>query len=462
MSAGALQSAIDTLHKDEHVIVLTERKWYDKLEAIICHADKTPKAESPYYSLLSLILHTYGVTCTHLNLEASDFSLTVVLKDPDNPEGGRHQLGGWVKAKPKIRMCTKKANKNGKASADANADPGKQDLVDGQGGAGEVDLDGRNEQVDPDGRKEQVNLEDKKEQADAEDEEEADTEDEEEVNMEHEVEHAEEEVEDAEKKVEDAEEEVEDAEDKEEDMDAEDEREDSDTDAEDEEEEMDVEDEVQGRDVEYESNEAGTEHGARSNDSAGFDDDAGFDNGAGPDDGADLNHGAGPNQDAALDHSAGPDCDTGPNHGIAEPDKENKAEKHDAEKDRTLPNNVTQRLIADLPQLCKQAHYAFNNFKEDVIHAMLMYGMTFSLFRFMRPLNWDSIRGTDDHTRPETIFSDELILINKEFNPHFKHALHLLTASLGLSYQPSWFQLPSDYQIGTPDLVHSSSLHFLT
>ncbi|TFY73218.1 hypothetical protein EWM64_g10794, partial [Hericium alpestre] len=393
MSAGALQSAIDTLYKDEHVIITTESQWYDNLQAKIRHADATPKSEAPYYAPLNYILETYAATCGHPDLvvtvtpqgrfeammdfspqvkrQASDFSLTVVLKKPNNPVDGKGRLAGWVEAKPRDRVYMKNVNTDQNASV--NADPGNPGDICGQGEVEGAEAD------------------DAEKEAYTDDEGEDDTGGEvEEMNTEGKVEHVNTE---GEVEGEDSEGEVED-------LDSEDEAEELDAP---EDEEMDAEDRAERTDQGEESPEAG-------------------------------------HVDEANPANA------------SEPDREDKAEKVHAKK-APFPMNTTQQLVANLPQLCKQAHYAFDHFAEDVIHAMVTYGMGFSFFRFTRPANWDSIRGTEDYTLPEPVFSDEDILIDGRLNPHFKQALHLLTASLGLSYQPSWFQLPSGYHSSPPDLT---------
>ncbi|TFY79456.1 hypothetical protein EWM64_g4552, partial [Hericium alpestre] len=110
-------------------------------------------------------------------------------------------------------------------------------------------------------------------------------------------------------------------------------------------------------------------------------------------------------------------------------------------------SKVIQRLVEDLRQLCQQAYFAFEHFDADVLHAILTYGMTFSCFKFIRPADWDSIRGNKDGivSAPEPVYSNERMVFEDYINPHLLEALHLMTASMGMSYQPSWFQLPPGY-----------------
>ncbi|TFY78253.1 hypothetical protein EWM64_g5759 [Hericium alpestre] len=113
---------------------------------------------------------------------------------------------------------------------------------------------------------------------------------------------------------------------------------------------------------------------------------------------------------------------------------------------------ISKRVSRDLAQLCKQAFFAFHNFDEDVLHAILIYGMIFYCFRFIRPANWDSIQGNESECvgSPEPVHSNEDILLGNNINPRFLQALHLMTGPLNLPYQPSWFRLPPDYSDSAP------------
>ncbi|TFY77175.1 hypothetical protein EWM64_g6839 [Hericium alpestre] len=101
----------------------------------------------------------------------------------------------------------------------------------------------------------------------------------------------------------------------------------------------------------------------------------------------------------------------------------------------------------------QEAYFAFHHFSEDVIHVLLTYEMTLSCFKFIRPANWDSIRDNKEGTvdAPTVIFSNEHMVFPEQINPHLLQAFQLMTASLGLSYQPSWFDPPA-HDIVKPDL----------
>ncbi|TFY79458.1 hypothetical protein EWM64_g4554 [Hericium alpestre] len=115
---------------------------------------------------------------------------------------------------------------------------------------------------------------------------------------------------------------------------------------------------------------------------------------------------------------------------------------------------VIRRLVEDLHQLCQQAYFAFHHCVEDELYAFITYGMTISCFKFVRPANWDSIRGDNKGKvkAPIAILSNEFMVLGDTINPRLNGALRLLTASLDLSYQPSWFD-PPDHDIGEPDLT---------
>ncbi|TFY78255.1 hypothetical protein EWM64_g5757 [Hericium alpestre] len=107
---------------------------------------------------------------------------------------------------------------------------------------------------------------------------------------------------------------------------------------------------------------------------------------------------------------------------------------------------IAKRLSQDLIQLCEQAFFAFHRFKEDVVYGLITYGMTFFFFKFTRPDDWARIRGTNSGNLdlPKPIVSDEEIILDGHINPRFIWALDLMMPQ-GLSRQPSWLQLPSDY-----------------
>ncbi|TFY73510.1 hypothetical protein EWM64_g10502 [Hericium alpestre] len=88
--------------------------------------------------------------------------------------------------------------------------------------------------------------------------------------------------------------------------------------------------------------------------------------------------------------------------------------------DTSIAHRLSVRLSRDLVQLCKQAYFAFHHFPEDIVHAIITYGMKFFCFRFIRPANWNRIQGDEN-------------------------------GSVG-SPEPSWFQLPPDYSDPAPDL----------
>ncbi|TFY76768.1 hypothetical protein EWM64_g7246 [Hericium alpestre] len=117
------------------------------------------------------------------------------------------------------------------------------------------------------------------------------------------------------------------------------------------------------------------------------------------------------------------------------------------------PKEVTQRPVKDLHQLCKQAYFAFNHFDDDEILSFITYGMTFSCFKFIRPANWNSIRGDKNGIveAPIPIYSNERMVFNHWINPYLNKALRLMTASLDLTYQPSWFDPPT-HDIPEPNL----------